>query len=109
MHAGIQTAQGDYIVTMDGDLQNDPRDIPAMLDKLDEGMDLVFGWRKNRQDNLFSRKLPSYLANKLISSVTGFPIQDLGCTLKAIKSEIAKEIELYGDCLLYTSPSPRDS
>ena len=97
MHAGIQTAQGDYIVTMDGDLQNDPRDIPAMLDKLDEGMDLVFGWRKNRQDNLFSRKLPSYLANKLISSVTGFPIQDLGCTLKAIKSEIAKEIELYGE------------
>jgi len=97
MHAGIQMAEGEFIVTMDGDLQNDPADIPAMLEKLDSGLDLVFGWRKNRQDKFMSRKLPSLLANKLISNVTGFPINDLGCTLKAMRAEIAKEIELYGE------------
>lgn len=97
MHAGIQAAKNDYTVTLDGDLQNDPRDIPAMLDKLDEDYDLVFGWRKSRKDKLVSRKIPSMLANKLISKVTGFPIHDLGCTLKAIRSEIAKDIELYGE------------
>lgn len=97
MHAGIQHATGDYIVTMDGDLQNDPDSIPKMLEKLDEGYDLVHGWRRSRQDKLISRKVPSWMANKLISKVTGFPINDLGCTLKAIKSEIAKDIELYGE------------
>lgn len=97
MHAGIQHADGSYIVTMDGDLQNDPASIPSMLEKLDEGYDLVHGWRKSRQDKLVSRKVPSYLANKLISRVTNFPINDLGCTLKAIKSEVAKDIELYGE------------
>lgn len=97
MHAGIQHATGDYIVTMDGDLQNDPDSIPLMLEKLDEGYDLVHGWRRSRQDKLISRKVPSWLANRLISRVTGFPINDLGCTLKAIKSEIAKDIELYGE------------
>lgn len=97
MHAGIQHANGDYIVTMDGDLQNDPDSIPAMLKKLDDGFDLVHGWRKSRKDKLISRKLPSWMANRLISKVTGFPINDLGCTLKAIKSEIAKDIELYGE------------
>lgn len=97
MHAGIQYASGDYIVTMDGDLQNDPDSIPQMLEKLDHGFDLVHGWRKSRQDKLLTRKLPSWMANKLISKVTGFPINDLGCTLKAIKSEIAKDIELYGE------------
>lgn len=97
MQAGIQHARLDYIVTMDGDLQNDPASIPAMLEKLDEGYDLVHGWRKSRQDKLVSRKLPSWLANRLISKVTGFPINDLGCTLKAIKSEIAKDLELYGE------------
>lgn len=97
MHAGIQAATGDYIVTLDGDLQNDPRDIPAMLDKLDNDFDLVFGWRKSRKDKLVSRKIPSMLANKLISRVTGFPIHDLGCTLKAMRSEIAKDMELYGE------------
>ncbi len=97
MHAGIQHANNQYIVTMDGDLQNDPAGIPAMLEKLDEGYDLVHGWRKSRQDKLVSRKLPSWMANKLISKVTGFPIHDLGCTLKAIKSEVAKDIELYGE------------
>lgn len=97
MHAGIQHAQCDYIVTMDGDLQNDPSSIPAMLEKLDEGYDLVHGWRRDRQDKLVSRKVPSWLANRLISGVTGFPINDLGCTLKAIKSNIAQDIELYGE------------
>lgn len=97
MHAGIQHATFDYIVTMDGDLQNDPASIPVMLSKLDEGYDLVHGWRRSRQDKLVSRKLPSWLANCLISKVTGFPIHDLGCTLKAIKTEVAKDLELYGE------------
>ena len=97
MHAGIQEARGDYIVTMDGDLQNDPKDIPQMIAKLEEGFDLVHGWRKNRQDKLVSRKIPSRIANWLISRVTGFPIHDLGCTLKVIRADIAKELELYGE------------
>lgn len=97
MHAGIQHATGEVIVTMDGDMQNDPTDIPMMLDKIDEGFDLVHGWRKNRQDALVNRKLPSKIANWLISKVTHFPIHDLGCTLKAIRREIATELELYGE------------
>lgn len=97
MQAGIQNANGDYLVTIDGDLQNDPRDIPMMLDKLDEGYDLVHGWRKNRKDHLVSRKIPSRMANWLISKVTEFPIHDLGCTLKAMRTEIASQIELYGE------------
>ena len=76
---------------------NDPRDIPMMLDKLDEGYDLVHGWRKNRKDHLVSRKIPSRIANWLISKVTEFPIHDLGCTLKAMRTEIASQIELYGE------------
>jgi len=87
MFAGIQNATGDFIVTIDGDLQNDPRDIPMMLDKLEEGFDLVHGWRKNRQDHMVSRKIPSKIANWLISRTTRFPIHDLGCTLKAIRRE----------------------
>jgi len=97
MHAGIQHASKDVVVTLDGDLQNDPTDIPMMLDKIDQGYDLVHGWRKNRQDHLVSRKLPSKMANWLISKVTKFPIHDLGCTLKAIRREIAQELELYGE------------
>ena len=97
MAAGIQAATGDVIVTMDGDLQNDPSDIPKMLDLIDEGYDLVHGWRKDRQDAWLSRKLPSRMANWLISRVTVFPVHDLGCTLKAIRREIAQEIELYGE------------
>ena len=97
MHAGIQNANGQYLVTIDGDLQNDPRDIPMMLDKLDEGFDLVHGWRKDRKDNLVSRKIPSRIANWLISKVTDFPIHDLGCTLKAMRREIGTQIELYGE------------
>jgi glycosyltransferase involved in cell wall biosynthesis len=97
MHAGIQNAAGETIVTIDGDLQNDPQDIPRMLEKLDEGYDLVHGWRRLRQDAWLSRRLPSKLANALISRVTGFPIHDLGCTLKAMRGEIARQLELYGE------------
>ncbi|MFO0902927.1 MAG: glycosyltransferase family 2 protein [Pirellulales bacterium] len=97
MHAGIQHASQDVIVTIDGDQQNDPLDIPMMVDKIAEGYDLVHGWRKERQDALLNRKLPSRCANWLISKVTKFPIHDLGCTLKAIRREIAQELELYGE------------
>ena len=97
MHAGIQHAKGEILVTLDGDLQNDPADIPMMLTKLDEGYDLVHGWRKDRKDHLLSRKIPSRIANWIISRVTDFPIHDLGCTLKAMRSEIAQQIELYGE------------
>lgn len=97
MRAGIQHVSGDVIVTIDGDLQNDPADIPMMLHKIEEGFDLVHGWRKDRQDALVARKLPSRVANWLISRVTKFPIHDLGCTLKAIRTELASELELYGD------------
>jgi glycosyltransferase involved in cell wall biosynthesis len=95
--AGIQAAVGDVIVTMDGDLQNDPADIPRLLEKIDEGYDLVHGWRKDRRDAFLSRKLPSRIANWLISRVTVFPVHDLGCTLKAIRREIAQELELFGE------------
>ncbi len=97
MQAGIQGATGDVIVTMDGDLQNDPSDIALLLAKIDQGYDLVHGWRKNRQDAWLNRRLPSQIANRLISRVTGFPIHDLGCTLKAIRREIACDLELYGE------------
>lgn len=97
LQAGIDHAAGDYIVTIDGDLQNDPQDIPMMIEKLDEGYDLVHGWRKDRQDTWLTRRLPSTLANRLISRVTGFAINDLGCTLKAMRREIAHQLELYGE------------
>ncbi len=97
MHAGIQTADGDVIVTIDGDLQNDPADIPMMLEKIAQGYDLVHGWRRKRKDTFINRKLPSQIANWLIARVTGFPIHDLGCTLKAIRTDIAQQIELYGE------------
>ncbi len=97
MQAGLQLASGDVIVTMDGDLQNDPADIAMMLAKIDEGYDLVHGWRKQRQDAFLNRRLPSLTANWLISKTTRFPIHDLGCTLKAIRREIAQDLELYGE------------
>lgn len=97
MHAGLQYARGEVIVTLDGDLQNEPADIPMMVRKLDEGYDLVHGWRKHRHDAFLNRKLPSKMANWLISQVTRFPINDLGCTLKAIRGDIARELELYGE------------
>jgi glycosyltransferase involved in cell wall biosynthesis len=97
LHAGIQAAGGNVIVTMDGDLQNDPADIPMMVAKLDEGYDLVQGWRKDRKDPYFSRRLPSKCANWLISKSTGFPVHDLGCSLKAIRRDVARELRLYGE------------
>lgn len=97
MQAGIEQARGETLVMLDGDLQNEPSDIPKMLDQIDAGYDLVHGWRKQRHDALVTRKLPSRMANWLISRVTGFPIHDLGCTLKAIRREIAEELELYGE------------
>ena len=97
LQAGIEAAAGEMLVMLDGDLQNDPADIPAMLEHLEAGYDLVHGWRKNRHDTWLTRKLPSRIANGLISRVTQFPIHDLGCTLKAIRREIAVELELYGE------------
>jgi glycosyltransferase involved in cell wall biosynthesis len=98
MSAGIAEATGAYIATMDGDLQNDPSDIPFMLQKLiDEDWDVIAGNRKARQDGLLFRKIPSRIANKLIRSLTGVSISDYGCTLKVFKNEIAKSIGLYGE------------
>ena len=97
MQAGLDLATGDVIVTMDGDLQNDPGDIGMMLEKIEEGYDLVHGWRKDRKDAWLNRRLPSRMANWLISRVARFPIHDLGCTLKVIRREIAKDLELYGE------------
>lgn len=97
MLAGIRESSGGYVVTMDGDLQNDPADIPRMIAKLSEGFDLVHGWRRDRKDRWLDRKLPSLLANKLISRVTKFSVHDLGCTLKAFRREVAVELELYGE------------
>jgi len=95
--AGVANSSGEILIFMDGDLQNDPVDIPRLLAKLDEGYDVVSGWRKNRQDARFSRKLPSMLANKLISSLTGIHLHDYGCTLKAYRYEVFKHIRLYGE------------
>ncbi|GAB6073010.1 glycosyltransferase family 2 protein [Venenivibrio stagnispumantis] len=97
MSAGFETAKGDIIITMDGDLQNDPEDIPKLLEKIDEGYDIVSGWRKNRKDAFLSRTLPSKIANALISKVTGVHLHDYGCSLKAYKSEIAKNLDFYGE------------
>ncbi len=97
MQAGLDAARGSRIVTMDADLQNDPADIPAMLQKLDEGYDLVAGWRKYRKDPFLNRKLPSMIANRLISMATKVKLHDYGCTLKAMTSAVAKELRLYGE------------
>ncbi len=96
--AGIDHASGDYVVLMDGDLQNDPTDIPKMLDVvLQRNLDVLAGIRANRKDGFILRKLPSFIANKLIGRLTGIDIKDAGCTLKVIKSDIAKRIGLYGE------------
>jgi glycosyltransferase involved in cell wall biosynthesis len=97
MAAGIDQARGAIIVTMDGDLQNDPADIPLFLEKIREGYDVVVGWRHNRQDKLVSRKIPSQIANWLIGRVTGVPIKDNGCSLKAFKANIIKRVPLYSE------------
>lgn len=98
MAAGMQAATGEYIVTLDGDLQNDPTDIPLMLKKLkDEDWDMVAGVRKNRQDGALLRKIPSKIANKLIRNLTGITLRDYGCTLKVFRTEMAKNLGLYGE------------
>ena len=97
MYAGFVHASGDVIITMDADLQNDPEDIPRLLEKMEEGYDIVSGWRKDRKDPFLSRKLPSMIANWIISKVTGVELHDYGCTLKAYKADIAKRYRLYGD------------
>jgi glycosyltransferase involved in cell wall biosynthesis len=98
IHAGIEHATGDVIIPMDSDLENDPRDIIKMLQKLDEGYDVVSGWRKNRWANKkFLRKMPSIIANKIISRVSGVHIHDYGCTLKVYKADVIQGINLYGE------------
>ena len=97
MSAGFKYAQGQVIVTLDGDLQNDPADIPYLLAKLEEGYDLVSGWRKNRQDAALTRLLPSKIANWLIGKVTGVKIHDYGCSLKAYRTEVVADMNLYGE------------
>lgn len=97
MAAGIEHARGEILVTMDGDLQNDPADIALFLAKMEEGYDIVVGWRHNRQDKLISRKIPSRIANRLIGKVTGVPIKDNGCSLKAYRASLIKQIPLYSE------------
>jgi len=97
MAAGIDHARGRILITMDGDLQNDPADIPKFLDKINEGNDIVCGWRHKRQDKLISRKIPSVIANWIIGKITGVPIKDNGCSLKAYRADIIKSIPLYSD------------
>ncbi len=97
LSAGFDYARGDIIVTLDGDLQNDPKDIPQLLQKLSEGYDIVNGWRFDRKDSFFSRRLPSIIANKIISYSTNVKLHDYGCTLKAFRKEITQNIKLYGE------------
>lgn len=97
MAAGIDTACGNILVTMDGDLQNDPSDIPMMVAKLREGYDIVVGWRHKRQDTLITRKIPSRIANWLIGKVTGVPIKDNGCSLKVYRAEVIKQMPFYSE------------
>jgi len=97
MSAGIEAARGDVIVPMDGDLQNDPADIGKLLTKLDTGFDVVSGWRKNRQDRELGRKLPSRIANRLISAISGVRLHDYGCSLKAYRRDVLRDVKLYGE------------
>jgi glycosyltransferase involved in cell wall biosynthesis len=97
MSAGIDAARGEILIPMDADLQNDPADIARLLEKLDEGYDVVSGWRKNRQDKLISRKIPSQIANKVISIIGGVPLHDYGCSLKAYRREVLQDVKLYGE------------
>ena len=95
--AGFSLARGRVIVTSDGDLQNDPRDIPKMIEMLDGGYDLVCGWRKDRKDPFISRRLPSMIANRVISAATGVRLHDYGCSLKAFRADVVKPLRLYGE------------
>lgn len=97
MQAGFDHAIGDIIISLDGDLQNDPKDIPNLLKKLEDGFDVVCGWRKERQDKTLTRILPSKVANWIIGKITGVPIHDNGCSLKAYRSSVIKSVRLYSD------------
>lgn len=97
MSAGIEKARGEVIVPMDGDLQNDPRDIGPLLAQLDAGSDVVSGWRRDRQDKEFGRKLPSRVANRLISAISGVRLHDYGCSLKAYRRDVLRDVKLYGE------------
>ncbi|MBU0715670.1 MAG: glycosyltransferase family 2 protein [Verrucomicrobia bacterium] len=97
MSAGMHQAKGEVMVTLDADLQNDPDDIPLLLERMDRGFDVVSGWRKDRKDPFINRRLPSIIANALISRVTGVPIHDFGCTLKAYRREVLENVQLYGE------------
>ena len=97
MAAGIDAARGQVLIPMDADLQNDPADIERLLQKLDEGFDVVSGWRKERQDKMVSRKIPSMIANRIISFIGGVRLHDYGCSLKAYRREFLKEVRLYGE------------
>jgi len=97
MSAGFDLAQGKIFVTLDADLQNDPKDIPELLAKMDEGYDVASGWRRHRRDPLLTRRIPSFFANKLISRITSLRLHDYGCTLKAYRREVLKDVHLYGE------------
>lgn len=97
LSAGFHHARGEVLITMDGDLQNDPADIPKLFEKIGEGYDLVSGWRYKRKDKLLSRRLPSMIANKIISTTTNVKLHDYGCTLKAFRREVTETIRLYGE------------
>lgn len=97
MSAGIDAAKGEILIPMDADLQNDPADIARLLEKLDEGYDVVSGWRKNRQDKLISRKIPSQIANRIISWIGGVHLHDYGCSLKAYRRDVIQDVKLYGE------------
>jgi glycosyltransferase involved in cell wall biosynthesis len=97
MSAGIDAARGRVLVPMDADLQNDPSDIKRLLAKLDEGYDVVSGWRKRRQDKMVTRKIPSMIANRIISFIGGVPLHDYGCSLKAYRRDVLKDVKLYGE------------
>ena len=97
LSAGFNCASGDIIIAMDGDLQNDPQDIPRLVGEIDQGFDVVSGWRKNRRDAFWTRKIPSFFANKIISWIGGVPLKDYGCTLKAYRASFVKNIKLFGE------------
>ena len=97
LQAGFDYSKGKIIVALDGDLQNDPKDIPKLISKINEGFEVVSGWRKKRKDDALSRVLPSKIANYIISKITGVKLHDYGCTLKAYKKEVVKDIKLYGE------------
>jgi dolichol-phosphate mannosyltransferase len=97
MSAGFDNSKGEIVITLDGDLQNDPNDIPKLISHINEGYDLICGWRYERKDKLINRRIPSKIANKLIANVTGLKLHDYGCSLKAFKKEILDDIKLYGE------------